>query len=120
MEVQIEGPDGQMRTRYVFARFVGHVKKNDEFVLRYLPGREVMSKVIEVNKPLHYGGYHFYQSDYDHKFGRYTILSIASDSGLYVVYVGFALLGIGIFVHFWSGLLFRKIKSASEELQTQG
>jgi hypothetical protein len=69
--------------------------------------RIVKEKNIEVNHPLHYGGYHFYQQDYDHEEGRYTVLQVTSDSGLTFVYSGYFMLCIGIFWHFW----FRKLWS---------
>lgn len=63
-------------------------------------GIEVVEKVIEVNDPLHYGGYHFYQHSYDDKHGQYTVLFVKSDTGLWSVYAGFALLCAGVF---WVG-----------------
>ena len=56
---------------------------------------------IEVNYPLHYGGYHFYQHDYDVKDERFSVLHVTSDTGLYLVYFGFLLLCIGTIWHFW-------------------
>jgi len=64
-------------------------------------GAVVAEKTIEVNDPLGWGGYHFYQYDYDHERGEYTVLSVRSDSGLYAVYAGFVLLVAGTFVRFW-------------------
>jgi hypothetical protein len=64
-------------------------------------GKVVLRKVIEVNHPLHYGGYHFYQHSYDQQGGRYTVLSISSDSGLEVAWAGFILLGGGAFWQMW-------------------
>ena len=60
-------------------------------------------KTIEVNDPLHYDGYHFYQNRYgQNKTGRwYTGLSVSSDSGLAFVYIGFALMVGGMFWLFW-------------------
>ncbi len=63
--------------------------------------RPPVERVIFVNGPLHYGGYHFYQHSYDSEAGRYTVLSVRSDSGLRLVYVGFAHLCIGMFWIFW-------------------
>ena len=62
-------------------------------------GQDIARKTIEVNDPLHVGGYHFYQHDYDHTQGRYTVLAVASDSGLSLVYVGFILLAGGLALH---------------------
>jgi cytochrome c biogenesis protein ResB len=56
---------------------------------------------IEVNKPLHYAGYHFYQFGLDQNMGRYTILEIVSDTGVIIVYAGFVFVCIGTFWHFW-------------------
>jgi len=64
-------------------------------------GKQVAAKVIEVNDPLHWGGYHFYQADYDKQAGRYTVLSVTSDSGLLAVWIGFALLVAATFWRFW-------------------
>ena len=64
-------------------------------------GAVVAEKTIRVNDPLGWGGYHFYQYDYDHERGEYTVLSVRSDAGLYAVYAGFALLVGGTFVRFW-------------------
>ncbi len=66
-------------------------------------GYTVAEKTIEVNDPLHYGGYHFYQSSYgqDKKGRWYSVLSVSSDSGLALVYIGFALMVGGMFWLFW-------------------
>jgi cytochrome c biogenesis protein ResB len=64
-------------------------------------GKVVAAKKIEVNKPLHWGGYYFYQHSYDDKAGRYTILSISSDSGILIVYAGYAALCLGIIGRLW-------------------
>ncbi len=115
LEVQIDSPDGQTITRYVFERFPGHMHPGDELFLSYQrvireyiselhvidDGRIAAEKDIQVNHPLHYGGYHFYQQDYDHQAGRYTILEVTSDSGLMIVYAGYLMLCIGVCWHFW-------------------
>jgi len=62
------------------------------------PDREF---TIEVNRPLHVGGYHLYQHSCDHKGQTYTILHAVADDGLFLVYAGFLLLGIGICIHGW-------------------
>jgi len=64
----------------------------------------VLKKNIEVNDPLHYGGYHFYQSSYltpDQGHPWATVLSVTSDSGLYCVFGGFIALCGGIIYHLW-------------------
>ncbi len=64
-------------------------------------GQEAVRKTIQVNDPLHYGGYHFYQYSYDNEHGRYTVLSVTSDLGLNLVFAGFALACGGAFWLFW-------------------
>ena len=75
--------------------------KSDLVVLE--EGQEQVRKTIEVNDPLHYGGYHFYQHSYDSDHGRYTVLSMRSDLGLLSVYAGFFLVGVGAVWLFWVG-----------------
>jgi hypothetical protein len=119
VEVKIETPDGNSYTRYVFERFADFHPTDDGLQLSYMPegqrmirdyfsdvvviegGKEVVNKTIEVNHPLHYGGYHFYQHSYDLEEGKYTTLSVTSDSGLYAVYSGYWLLVFGVFWQFW-------------------
>ena len=71
-------------------------------------GSVVAEKSIEVNHPLHFGGYHFYQSAFDAREHKYTVLSVVSDTGLNLVYAGYLVLGIGVFWHFWLRHIFTK------------
>ena len=73
-------------------------------------GKVVLQQVIEVNHPLHYGGYHLYQHSYDQQGGRYTVLSISSDSGLDAVWAGFILLGGGAFWQLWVRPAVRRLR----------
>ena len=115
LEVQIAQPNGQVATRYVFEKFPGHSQGQDAFLLSYHRaisdfiseievvenGKVVAAKDVEVNYPLHFGGHHFYQSSYDDKAGQFTVLSVYSDTGLYIVYAGYWLLCLGAVWHFW-------------------
>ena len=115
LAVEIEKPDGAKETKYIFEKFPGSVHGQTHIYMRYVrmvsdyisdlkvvvDDNVVAQKSIEVNKPLHYGGYHFYQSSYDEEGGLYTVLSVTSDSGLYLVYAGYLLLSVGCFWHFW-------------------
>ncbi len=59
-------------------------------------------KTIEVNHPLGYGGYHFYQVDHgSDERGTYTILSVVSDNGWLAVRSGFVALLFGTFWQLW-------------------
>jgi hypothetical protein len=128
IEVRIENPDGDVTTRYVFERFPDYIYPEDKFLLRYRRtirdyisdvqvlknGNVVVEKSIEVNHPLHFDGYHFYQSSYDTQGHRYTVLSVVSDTGLTLVYAGYMALVIGVFWHFWARHIFAKGRLKSE------
>ncbi|MBL7153570.1 MAG: cytochrome c biogenesis protein ResB [Phycisphaerae bacterium] len=115
LEVRIESADGTEKTRYVFERFSGHIYPDDALYMRYervisdyiselqvvRNGEVVAEKDIEVNHPLHFGGYHFYQHSYDAQAAQYTVLMVAADTGLASVYTGFLMLCVGVFQHFW-------------------
>jgi len=93
---EVEGPD------LYLARPAGAVKAyKSDVVVRDARGRRLAAKTIEVNDPLHYGGYHFYQHSYDTHAEQYTVLQVVSDSGLAAVYLGFFLLVTGTFWQFW-------------------
>lgn len=129
----IRYPDGTEDEQFVFANHPGHMEKTSRFSLQYQiagivrdyfsdvqvidNGKIVLEKSIQVNDPLYYGGYHFYQSSYDTKEGKYTVLSVTSDSGLYIVYAGYFLLMAGIIWHMWviSVLRNRNLETKNEE-----
>ena len=114
IEVKVTPPDAEPLTRYIFDFSHGYMY-NDNFAMAFVidikeyiselqvikDNKVVAVKDVEVNHPLYYGGYHFYQQDYDHEEGRYTILKVTSDSGLYFVYAGYFLLCVGVCWHFW-------------------
>ena len=115
VKVLIKYPDGTEATQYIFELFPGRMRPEDKFLLTYhrvvkdyISDLQIISddkvlaeKSIEVNRPLHFGGYNFYQHSYDDKEHSYTVLMVASDSGLWLVYAGYAMLSIGVFRHFW-------------------
>ena len=115
LEVKVTTPTGQELTRYVFDSSQPFMYPNDELYMAYeksikdyissvmviKDGKVAAEKNIEVNHPLHFGGYHFYQQSYDTKSGQYTILRVASDTGLSTVYFGFILLCLGVIWQFW-------------------
>ncbi|MCQ2130366.1 MAG: cytochrome c biogenesis protein ResB [Bacteroidales bacterium] len=56
-----------------------------------IDGKELMTAV---NHPCRYKGYWIYQSDYDHEYGRYSVLKVVRDPWLGVVFLGMILLAI--------------------------
>lgn len=115
LEVKVTQPSGETLTRYIFNSSRGYMYPNDNFAMAYesdikeyiselqvvKDNHVVAVKDIEVNHPLHYGGYHFYQHSYDIQDGRYTILNVTSDSGLLFVYAGYFMLCVGVCWLFW-------------------
>jgi len=72
-------------------------------------GKTVKTKTIEVNDPLKYKGYVFYQSSYDPEGERYTGLQVTKNPGLVIVYSGFILLCVGVvFIFYVKPFLRRK------------
>jgi hypothetical protein len=127
LELQVKKPDGSIATRYVFELFPGHTPSDDGLAFTYQrtisdfisdlqvikDGRILAEKAIEVNHPLHFGGYHFYQQSYDDQAHQYTILLVSSDTGLSLVYLGYLMLALGVFWHFWIKPVFTHLKSKS-------
>lgn len=115
LELLLKKPDGSEATKYAFERFAGHVKPDDMLAFSYQRmirdyiseleviknDRVVARKNIEVNKPLHFGGFLFHQQSYDDQAGRFTVLKVTNDSGLGVVYLGYILLCAGVFWQLW-------------------
>jgi cytochrome c-type biogenesis protein CcsB len=62
--------------------------------------------VIEMNRPLAYGGFRFFQSSYEIEQGRrMTILSVSRDPGQPIVFLGYTLLVAGMIVVFATRLV---------------
>ena len=59
-------------------------------------GKVVGGKRVNVNDPLRYCGYAFYQSDWDKDRESYTILEVKKDHGDEIFYVGGVLLMVGV------------------------
>jgi hypothetical protein len=127
LELKVIGPDGSETTRYAFEKFPGHQSADNlaffyrRTISEYISdveiikaGSVVASKSIEVNKPLNFGGYLFYQQDYDHQAGQYTILSVVSNTGLFTVHLGFVLLCAGLFWNMWLNNLKLKTKHGAK------
>lgn len=128
VRIRHERPDGTATEHRVFELHAGHTNQESLYFTYWrMPrdyiselevvqdGQVVAAKDIEVNHPLHYGGYHFYQSDYGtNQMGEYSILSVVPDTGLNTVYGGYAMLIAGVFWHFWG----RRVLKAINKRQT--
>lgn len=94
----------------------GMVVKDYKSILRVVDGgKTVMTKTIEVNDPMKYKGFVFYQSSYDPEGGKYTGLQVTKNPGLAVVYTGFILLCVGVvFIFYVKPFLRRKLKKGQK------
>ncbi len=61
----------------------------------------VQGRIIEVNSPFTYKGYTFYQAGYNPDDLSFTSFEVVKDPGVTVVYAGFSLLIVGLFVVFY-------------------
>lgn len=64
-------------------------------------GQAVKTHTLKVNSPLVYGGYYFYQSNYDPKDPTYSGIMVVRDPGVYIVFFGFFLLVVGGILRFY-------------------
>jgi cytochrome c biogenesis protein ResB len=76
--------------------------KSFKSTLKLVEGESVVGeRVVEVNRPFQYKGYTFYQSGYNPDDLSYTSLQVAKDPGVPVVYAGFSLMIVGLFIVFY-------------------
>jgi cytochrome c biogenesis protein ResB len=128
LQVRIERPDGTTAEGFIFEGFPPVFPTAIELDLRYQrvvrdyvssleiveADQVVAAKDIEVNHPLHYGGYHLFQDSYGQdRFGEYTVLQVVSDSGLNVVYAGYVMLIGGIVWHLWGHQTLDRLRTSA-------
>jgi hypothetical protein len=58
-------------------------------------GNVVVSQTVVVNDPLVYGGYYFYQANYDEKDPTYSGIQVVRDPGMWWVYLGKLMMVLG-------------------------
>jgi|GEM_PF-3178127 len=116
--VRLIEEDGSARQIYLFARYnqwhgtsggleMAYSRPIKDFISHIevlQSGRVVTSKAVEVNRPLHHAGYYLLQASYgiDPQTGRsYSVLSVVSDSGLWLVFAGYGLIIFGMVWQLW-------------------
>ena len=109
---EADGMHRMMAPELYLAQPRGAIQAYKSDVVIFEDNRKVGQAVVEVNHPMHWGGYSFYQWSYDPENGAYTVLSAVSDSGLAAVYLGMAILSIGAFWRFWGEPVWAWIKQA--------
>lgn len=128
VRVRVRGPAGES-TRWLFARFPDSPHGNGakggpqlRYVWQQAPvktyashvsvldeqGGELRRATILVNQPLKVGRFTFYQSGYDKRTERSTVLEVVYDPGVSLVFVGFVLMPLGIAYVFYIQPLWRR------------
>lgn len=74
--------------------------------LAFLDGDRKQVGQAEVNRPVRFRGYHFYQYAWGAEPEPHTVLLVVSHFGMPLVYAGFLLLGFGTVWRFWIRPLF--------------
>ena len=99
-----DGETRPVQLRYEFAEPAsrsGAIKSYKSQLQILEAGKVVRNQTIEVNIPFSYRGYTFYQSGYNPRDLQWTSLQVVRDPGVMVVYLGFALMMIGLTMVFW-------------------
>jgi len=79
-------------------------------------GKKVKTEKVEVNYPLEYAGFHFYQADYRPEDPTFSGFQVVRDSGLWMVYLGFIVNMLGVLLAVGlPPLLKRRKRAASAE-----
>jgi len=126
IEVELQDPKGGIKTAWLFARFPEiHQELSADLRILYnwaprrpkdfiskvtilKSGKEIFSKDIQVNAPLNFAGYNFFQSSYDAQDLSWSGLQVVRDPGVPVIYAGFVLLILGLVMIFYVGPLARR------------
>src|SRR3989338_724241 len=79
----------------------GFIKDFSSKVVILKQDKEILKETIEVNRPLKYKGYSFYQASYDQDNFKWTGLDVVRDPGVPFVWSGFILLNLGVILRFY-------------------
>ena len=134
-ELLVTGSNGETSTVYAFERFPMHTMGTGHYSAEYRrpqmvkdyksvlqvvdQGQRVKAAIIEVNKPLYYKGYHFYQSTFQFDASGRPIsgLSVVSSRGVWIVFAGYGLIFTGLLVQCW-GRFIPRLQTRSEASAT--
>lgn len=133
-ELVLTAPGGQTKSYFVFERIPMHPVPHSMFHAEYLrpqmvkdykstlevidENKVVKETTIEVNKPLYYGGYHFYQNTFAfNQAGPVSGIEVTSSRGVWTVFIGYGLIFLGLVSRFWTKLHNRSQSKAAGGLQ---
>lgn len=114
-------PGGQTKSYYVFEQIPMHPVPHSMFHAEYLrpkmvkdykstlevidENKVVKEATIEVNKPLYYGGYHFYQNTFGfNQLRPVSGIEVTSARGVWMVFFGYGIIFFGLVGRFWTKL----------------
>jgi cytochrome c biogenesis protein ResB len=89
--------------KFSFDRYAGtEIPKNysSRVRLNTPDGHDDREVLIYMNNPLRYGGFTFYQADYDHEKEQYTILQVVRNPSWLLPYIACGLMTLGLIVQF--------------------
>lgn len=96
-------PDRSYHAEYIAPRMTKDYKSHLQVIEN---GKVIKEKMIEVNKPLYYGGYHFYQNTFGYtNSGPVSGILVSSARGVWVVFLGYAMIFFGLIIQLWPKLL---------------
>lgn len=116
--IRLQAPHGTQEYHHVWQRMRAPRIAKNRFEIFYQPPQwprqyqsklsirqadhPVLTRSIEVNRPLFCKGYLFYQQSWgeDEK-GRYSVIGVVHNSGLLAVFFGYGLLALGSAGHCW-------------------
>lgn len=112
--------NGQHALPFADGRFVAVFRNRDNEAKNYHSrlsmiegGKPVESREIFVNDPYTYGGYTFYQANYDPEHLRYSGIDVVRDPGLHFVYGGLVVMLLGVLHIFYLRTLGRRRKEVA-------
>jgi cytochrome c biogenesis protein len=93
--------DAKKEARPGVSAGAGFIKDFRSKVVIRKQDKEILKETIEVNRPLRYKGYSFYQASYDRDNFKWTGLDVVKDPGVPFVWCGFILLNLGVILRFY-------------------
>jgi len=118
------GPDGLPRPETFFDQKIGLIYKakdtepkdfRSELVVFDSMGKQLAKKIVSVNDPLIYEGHWFYQSNYNPEDPSVSGIMVVREPGLWLVYVGFLMLIVGIVWMFYLKPIIKRRDAAKKE-----
>ncbi|HOW28453.1 MAG TPA: cytochrome c biogenesis protein ResB [Elusimicrobiota bacterium] len=82
--------------RFYYEYIPGRVRQYESRLMVVIEGRTPLERTVNVNSPMTYDGYRFYQAGFDPDNPRLSILHVVKDPSVGWVYAGFFLLIVGL------------------------